>query len=424
MTKAIAEYAFDLHAGLATHRVSEFGDLKLIGMAATLSIHIRGLGEIDYEVLRKVSDHLMAISSIELKNVLDVLWHIDFVRLVRSGKRITRVIPEIPVFDDIYEKIGNYADSECSLNSHEQATLQILEALQRAPINKDALSNDLGIERPVFDRCSALGNESGILSEHQARGRKILISPFYFSDNLDALADAAASVGSGAIKNALDKVKNNQGWPLSVVANTMEIGGKKLNQTEFALIQKFAMENIIKPPIIKFANKTESFLFTPKPGNARLNAANREIYERAMALISTVRKGQLLADRYPIKKPIYILRALRDRGYLRANSEARNQYGNLEVLKVAMLKPVGPNRWQLHLHKIPENENALNLAINLLETGELTGMETDQHTRIALTGNEEYIQSLISARELKKRERELKNPEAEHEFDQLMLKLS
>ena len=424
MMKAIAEYAFDLHAGLATHRVSEFDDLKLIGMAATLSIHIRGLGEIDYKVLRKVSDHMMAIPSMVLERVLEVLYNIGFVELVRSGKKITRVIPKIPVFDDIYEKIGHYADSECSLNSHEQATIYILETLQRAPINKDALYNNLGIEKPVFDRCITLGSKSGILSEHQARGRRIIISPFYFSDNLDVLADAAASVGSNAIKDTLEKVKNNQGWPLSIIANTMEIGGNRLNQTEFALVQKLAMEGIMKPPSIRFANKKESFLFTPKPGNVRLNAANREIYERAMALISTVRKGQLLADRYEIKWPIRILRALRDRGYLGANSEARDQYRNLVVSKVGTLKPTTSNKWQFHLHKTPENKDALSLAINMLETGELAKMEIDQRARIALTKDEEYIQSLISACELKKQGREIEDPEAKHEFMQLLLKLS
>ena len=424
MTKAIAEFAYDLHTGLATHLVSEFDDLKLVGMAATLSIHIRGLGEISYEVLRKVSDHLMAIPSMALEKVLDVLEDIAFVKLVRSGKKIATIIPNIPVFDDVYEKIGDYANSECVLNSHEEATLQILGALQTAPANKDALFNKLGIEKPLFDRCIALGSHSGILSEHQARGRNILISPFYFTDNLDGLADVAASVGSNAIKSTLDKVKNNQGWPLGLIAKTGEIGGNKLNQTELALVDKLSEEGIVKPPTIKFGNVSQSFLFTPKPGSARLNAANREIYERAMALISAVRKGQLLADAYKIRLPVSILQALRDRGYLRANSEARDQYRNLVVLKVATLKPVSSTRWQLHLHETPENQEALDLAIRLLQSGDLAGMEVNQDARIALTKNEEYIQSLISASELKKREREIKDPEAEHEFDQLLLKFS
>ena len=142
-----------------------------------------------------------------------------------------------------------------------------------------------------------------------------------------------------------------------------------------------------------------------------------------MALIAAVRKGQLLADVYRIRSPVAILQALRDRGYLGANSEARDQYRNLMVLKVATLKPVSSTQWQLHLHKTSENEEALNLAIRLLQSGDLSGMEVDQSARIALTKDEEYIQSLISASELKKREHEINNPEAEHEFEQLMLNL-
>ena len=422
MTKAIAEFAYDLHAGLATHRVSEFDDLKLVGMVATLSIHIRGLGEIDYEVMRKVSDHLMAIPSVALERVLSVLENIGFVKLVRSGRKIAKVIPNIPIFDDVYERIGNYVNSECELNSHEQATLLILDALRAAPANRDALYNNLAIEKPLFDRCITLGNQSGIVSEHRARGRPILISPFYFTDNLDGLADIAASMGSNAIKSTLEKVKNNQGWPLGLIAKTGEIGSTKLDQTELALVEKLSQEGIVKPPTIKFGAVSQSFIFTPKPGGARLNAANREIYERAMALVSAVRKGQLLADRIKIISPLAILRALRDRGFLGANSEARDQYKNLVVLKVATLQPTSSTRWQLHLHKTPENEEALDLAIRLLDSGELAGMEVDKDARIALTKDEEYIQSLISASELKKREREFENPEADYEFQQLLLK--
>jgi hypothetical protein len=53
MAREIAEFAYDLHSGLAAHQVSEFDDLHVVGMAATLAIHIKGLGQIDYEVLRK-----------------------------------------------------------------------------------------------------------------------------------------------------------------------------------------------------------------------------------------------------------------------------------------------------------------------------------------------------------------------------------
>jgi hypothetical protein len=225
MSLEVAEFAYDLHAGLSAYQVPEFDDLQKIGMAATLAIHVKGLGEIEYEVLRKVSDHFMSIPSIALGEVLRTLEQVGFVKLIEKGRKIERIIPNIPVFEDVYAGLGNYANSECDLNEHEQATLKILSALQSAPQNKDRLFNVLGMEKPLFDRCIKIGAASGMLSEHHARGRPILISPFYFADNLDGLADVAASVGAGAIQSTLNKVRDGQGWPLSLVDTTSEIWG-------------------------------------------------------------------------------------------------------------------------------------------------------------------------------------------------------
>ncbi len=57
MSRETAEFAYDLHAGLSALTIPEFDQLQVIGMAATLAVHLKGLGEVDYEVLRKVSDH-------------------------------------------------------------------------------------------------------------------------------------------------------------------------------------------------------------------------------------------------------------------------------------------------------------------------------------------------------------------------------
>ena len=422
MSRKLAEFAYDLHSGLSSLQITEFDDLQSIGMAATLAIHIKGLGEIDYEVLRKVSDHFMGIPSYALEKILRILDEINFVKVIEKGKRIDKILPNIPVFEDVYEIIGDFADSECKLNSHEQATLLILEALQKAPQNRESLYQGLGIEKVLFDRCLKIGSYSGILSEHHARGRVIIISPFYFTDNFDGLADVAASSGANNIEALLKKLKSNQGWPLSLISKNREIGGDKLSSTEHALIHKLSEEGIIRPPTIRFGERSESFVFTPKPGKTRLNAANREIYERAMALISAVRKGQLLAKEFRIRMPLRILESLRDKGYLRANTEAREQYQNLVVLRVARLKLVSTDMYQLHLNRTDENEAALDLAISMLRSGSLADMEVNQDARIALTKGEEYIQSLISASELKKRKIQLRDETAAYEFEQMLLK--
>jgi hypothetical protein len=88
MSRQIAEFSYDLHSGLAAVQISEFDDLRVIGMAATLAIHIKGLGQIGYEILRKVSDHLMSIPSIAVEKVLRVLEQVGFVRLLERGLRI------------------------------------------------------------------------------------------------------------------------------------------------------------------------------------------------------------------------------------------------------------------------------------------------------------------------------------------------
>ena len=196
--------------------------------------------------------------------MLDVLAEVEFIRIFKSGKTITKITPNIPIFDDVYKGLGQYAEDELTFNEHEEAAVSILASLYDAPRNVDSLYAKLGMDKRVFDRCIALGSQSGIVAQHTARGKKILISSFYFSDNLDGLADIVAGAGTPALQSTLKKVKDNQGWPLSLVASTGEIGGTKLSTTEAQLVHKLAAEGIVKPPTIKFGAQTRVFSFHAK----------------------------------------------------------------------------------------------------------------------------------------------------------------
>jgi len=419
--RLIAEFAFDIQSGLGRTDAPEFNNLRTAGMAASLAVHIRGLGEIDYEVLRKVSDFYFDIPSYALKAVIDILLEVEFIDVVKSASKIEKVIPQVPHFQDLYSILGEH-HSLNDLNEHEQAALHILGELQNQPQNKDRLFSTSGMDTDVFDRCLVIGEHNGLVRTHRVRGRTILTSPIYFADNLDGLADLAAASGSSDIGLALEVIRRNQGWPLSVALAQQEIGGTKLSPDVTGVIHKLANEGILKPPTIKFKTKQESFLFTPKPGSIRLDAANRDVYERAMAIVSSVRKGQLLPDSYRIKWPIAILRALRDKGYLKSNSDAGSQYQNLVGLRVGYLKEVSAGRWEFHMRTDPENKAALELAIKLLETGDLAGMELNQEARIALSKDEKYIQSVVASAELRKRQSQALDQKAVYEFEQLMLK--
>lgn len=417
--RKLIELSYDVQAGLGNIDVPDFDSLRTMGMAATLAIHLRGLAEIDYEVLRKVSDHFFSIPSYALKEVLGILAEIEYIQLVTAGSKILSIIPDVPHFKDLYAGVGDYF-SFSDLNEHEQGTLLILSELQGKPENRDKLISTTGIDRKLLDRCVSIGETGHYFKEFRARGRDILASPFYFSDNLDGLADITAKVGADDIATVLDVIKNNQGWPLSIIQTRLELGGRKLTSNQLSLLTHLCSEGILKPPSIEFKNTKETFVFTPRPGGSRLDASNREIYERAMALVSCVRKGQLLADQYRIKMPVRILEALRDKGYIGSNSEAMHQYRNLVFLRVGTLKHISGDKFQFHLSPGEENKAALDLAINLLRTGELANLDVKQEAKLALSKDEKYIQSIISAAALKEREKVQLNSECADQFEQLI----
>ncbi len=418
--KIIGELAYDIQTGLGSIDVPDFENLRTIGMAATLAVHIRGLGEIDYTVLRNVSEHYFSIPSYALREVLEVLAEIEYVQLTTTGKKIKSILPDVPRFQNIYEGVGEYLSNE-DLNEPEQATLAIMSELQSKPDNNDRLIHTTGIDRGLFKRCVDIGEAGTYIKSFRARGKDILASPFYFADNLDALVDTTARIGATEIQSVLNVVKGNQGWPLSLIEKRLELGGTKITPSQKDLLTHLCNEGVLKPPSLKFSSTSETFVFTPSPGAGRLNAANREVYERAMALVSCVRKGQLLPNRYRIRSPLRLLEALRDRGHLGANSEANSQYRNLVLLRVGNLINVGGDRWEFRLYQTEENQRALKLAIDLFRTGELSDLEVNEDAKIALTKDEKYIQSVISASELKQRKSITLNEQAAEEFEQLIL---
>ena len=55
--KKLVELSYDIQSGLGNTDVPDFDSMRTMGMSATLAIHLRGLPEIEYDVLRKVSDY-------------------------------------------------------------------------------------------------------------------------------------------------------------------------------------------------------------------------------------------------------------------------------------------------------------------------------------------------------------------------------
>ncbi|MDG0024939.1 hypothetical protein [Trinickia sp. Y13] len=426
MTKnqATAEFAHDIQTGLARHSVPEFEQLPIIGMAASLALHIRGLGEIDYTVMKPVADYYFDIPTMVLPQVLSVMEEVRHVSLVTEGKTIKKVIPMVPHFTSVYKGLGDYVGT-IALTEHEQLSVAILHELSQKAEKRDALLTRLGADTRAFSRVESITKAGGLVVPKRARGHDILVSPTYFADNLDALANLAAAGGAKKIEKVLGIIKATQGWPLSIILKTGEVNGTKLDPTELALLQSLVADGILKPPTIKnvATGALEHFIFTPKPGKVRLDGANRTIFERSMALAAAVRKGQLLPNAYPIKYPTALLRKLRDEKQIGATTEAAFQYQNLVSLSVGRLDKVSGNRYRLSLIDTPENIQAVDGAIALFSGGAAFDAGYSDDARIALQKDEAYMHSIVGAAHL----RAIKRPELDEagkaEVEQLLLDL-
>lgn len=402
--------------------VARFESIAEIGMAVQLAMHIRGLSMIDYEMLKLVASTMLGIPRLAVDRIVELLAEIEFVRLHKDGRRIKGVLPVVPYFDDLYEGIGEYFENASSPDEFEKLTLEIVDRLAGAPYNVDSLANHLGAERKAFDSSVEIGTKGGFLVARRARAKTIVLNPSYFSENADIFIDHAAKSGASGIQNTLKLIQSSQGWPLSLIEKTMEIGGRKVSTDDLALLKRLAQDGAVKPPRIITSHAGEAvFIFTPTPGSSKLNPLRREVYERALAVVSAVRQGQLLPNRFRIRSPGAVLYKLKNELELAPTSDYAEQYRNLVDYRIAQLVTLPNGYRQLKIIDTPENREALRIAYSLVQGDTPPDLGVDNEAQKAMSGSQEYVDSLVSARVLREKETVTLSEEKKFEYEQLLL---
>lgn len=415
----IALRCHDISIGLGTKDVAEFELIPEIGLMVRLALHIRGLPRIPYDVFKLVAFHHLQIPMMSVRSLVISLEQIGFIKILSEGEDYKFIIPTVPFYDDLYGIVGQYAKNK-RMNEPEQFAITMLSQLTLSPVLKDSLYQ-LGADKRMVDRSIQVGIEGNYILSKRCRGKNVVVSPVFFSENADIYADLVAKSGAKSVERILHLLKTCQGIPLAVIESQKEIQGSKLTDDEINLLKRLASDGSVKPPAIVTSHSgTNYFMFTPTPGEARLNPTKREIYERAMALISAVRQGQYLPKEFAIKNPYWILRALRDKKYLKANSEAFEQYKQLSFLRVGRL--VNENgRHRFELIDSIENIEALEIAIKLLHNNGLDGMEIDENTRITLGKDQKYIESLMGSKDMRERSQVAISEESAEQIELLFL---
>jgi hypothetical protein len=399
----LAARCHEIQVGLGTTEVPEFDQLGLIGMAVRLALHIRGLPAIPFETLKLVAYHYLDISVHATQKVVELLAELEFVKIGKEGKTIKTVLPDVPYYEELYEQIGEYA-SDVEFNEAEQLSIHLVQRLARSPEKLDALRNKLGAEKTLFSRTLEVGQEGAYLKVVRARGRDIVLTPTYFSENPDLFADAVASGNATAVRKIMDALRTAQGYPLALIEKYKRIGEVELTDEEVRLAVRLAQEGAIKPPSIASEHAGQNyFLFTPTPSGGAMAPTKREIFEKAMAVVSAVRQGQFLPRKFAIRQPGAVLYTLKtDMKLSRATTEAAEQYKKLVHLRVAKLEDAGGGYKQLRIIDTEENREALDIAYKLVNAGVARGIEVDEDARKALQQEQSFIDSLISSGKLSK----------------------
>ncbi|WP_147447329.1 hypothetical protein [Corallococcus sp. CA054B] len=343
------------------------------------------------------------------------------VDLIMEGSTIKTILPDIPFFQDLYKDLGEASTSSQNLNEHEQLTLKLMQSLGRGPITREEIAG-FGAERRATNRILQIGQDAGFVIPKRARGQDVFISPAYFAEDPQALADLTAQAGSTRLGKILNLVKKNQGYPLKIIAERKDLGGTSLDDKDIALIKALAGEGFIPPPSVRTEHSGENhFIFGPRPGHTRLVPHETQLFNNALALAAAVRQGQFLARNFAIRYPVSLLKALLRDGYLGSNSEAMEQYRAVAQHGVGRLTITGTGRARLELIQNPDNIRTVQIAIELL-AGPNDQPASDEELILAMRQGEQYVEPLLARKSLASCRIIQADEEANFAIDSLLLR--
>lgn len=414
----LAARCHEIQVGLSQLEVPHFDTLPFIGMCVRLALHLQGLPPIPYEQVRIVASCFLDIPPTSVKRVIMALADIEFLRLSKTGGTINTVVPDIPYYTGLYKRIGEFANNE-GFNELEKLTLDVVQRLATSPQNLDTIRNQTNAENSALNTVFDIGTQGGYARIMRARGKDIAISPTYFSENAENFAQAVAKTGATSVKDVLDALQQHQGVPLSEVTRTSELAGKRLSPDQIILLQTLAGDGAVRPPSIRTSHSGENFfLFTPTPDGGAMSPTKRPIFEKAMAIVSSVRQGQYLAKEYRIKYPRALISSFAEKKHLKPNSEALEQYKNIVHMGVARLsRNSSSSQATLQLIDTLENNEALAMAKSLIISGSVDGLEVNDEAKFALERDQAYTESIVAANTLRAKKKAPLSPELQDQLD-------
>ena len=157
----------------------------LIGKAAALAMHLRGLLYIKDYIQLEYAAASLGISSIEMPAVLQELEEIDFISIARSGNKIRRIEIRVPEFRSGYTDLGErwklLEPSEI-----EQASVDTLNRLYAGPSERDALLKSVGLDSVQESIMIDVMESGSLVSTQTVDGLPLIYTPLAVDGNPSA----------------------------------------------------------------------------------------------------------------------------------------------------------------------------------------------------------------------------------------------
>jgi hypothetical protein len=384
----IALRAQDFHESLRVTSVFgpkevAFEHTLLIGKAACLAMHLRGLLYVDNLSQLKYVAASLGIPALELPAVLRVLEDVAFVSVVKSGDEIKRVDCRIPEFRSGYDDLGERWQ-QLKPTEVERAGITSLADLYRTPASLADFKSSLGgLSKPDFAILKDVMQSGQLLNIQPVDGQQIVYTPLAVDGN-PALYLQWVKRFPAEVQSVMKTLLDHQGLAL---VDPRVSGAPALTDA--------IGTGVLMPVQVNGSTGAQRFVFAPKGG---LKPEERTILDKARAIVACIRYGQGFAHGRSIKYPRAILDQLRTyKTFRKGHPDLFTQYGLLIEKLIGHPVDEGGGYWNFRVNDTPENIKALDVAIEMMEHGESPTAHIDIEAQKALLTSDAYL-SPISTR--------------------------
>jgi len=343
---------------------TELSLLKEIGAAIQIATTIK-----DHEIIKDLKPFFAAAGELRIsrtlaKEALIILEILGFVRLKwdtgkSNIKRIDIVVPELP---KIYGDSGEYFLSENESNIAKKL-VTLIDRLSLFPCKEKDIRSQLSISPTDYDCIKDIGKATSLLDNYTSPidSETIVYSPIYWDDNPQKIFELLKDHESIELECAFKRVKSYQGISGNKLTNQVLLDAVKLGC--------FPTLSVVSSSGLK------KFVFTPQLG---VSKTEKVLLHKARVLLSCVRYGENFAGITRIHYPEKLLNALTGRGYIAGHSESLKQYESARNQGVVQLIPTGNDRYEVHFVDNEENKKAVQMAMEMLQIGEVTKIDDSQ----------------------------------------------